>query len=250
MSFSPEFSEEWLQYVTPNRRRELLQVLAEISRLYQTYQSPFVLVGACSLLIRGCLKYKAWWDVDLLFESPDEITRFHKLSGTPELQIVPVDFHPIDYGYLQSMQTMWGVKNVWYRVDYIYRDEYYHFHSVSPEKDNMYRIRLNLNSQKYDLWLPVAHPWNIFIDKLLSPRLKFELGVRDGYSIDIRHIFILFSLYRHDPGFWEYISRKSTELTNGTNVKENLRNLLLAKDELGYQSVIVGEKDFQMIDSL
>ncbi len=244
------FSRDWPKFVTEKRRLALLQILDEISRLFRLNAPPFILVGACSLLIRGCLQYKAWWDVDLLFASLDDLGCFHKLPKNDKIQIFPVDKKPVNYEYLSSMQSMWGVQNIWYRVDYIFKDNYYHFHSHVPENSNLYDFKTKDNHKSHHFTMFIAHPWNIFIEKLLSPRFEFEFKSRDGFSIDIRHLFILFEKYKEDSDFWVYLSRKSSDFGQLGKVKTNLKSLLDEREQLGYGSIEISKQDVKKISSL
>ena len=241
------FSKEWHQYVAENRRRAMLEILQEISRLYRLHRLPFILIGAASLLIRGCLRYTAWWDLDLLFQSPRHIETFRQIPKRQHIQIFPIDEKLVDYGYLSSLQTMWGVYNIWYRVDYIFHNQLYEFHSLSPEESNLYQDTIHWRGEKYQLFLPVAHPWNIFIDKLLSSRLEYELQKGDAYSIDIRHLFILLDLYHREPDFWDYLSRKLSSPPQKEKFKHNLQLLLQKKDDLGYRELDLKDQNLQFL---
>jgi hypothetical protein len=232
-------SKSWYHSIASNRRKEMLEILTKISRLHQSHKLSFIIVGACSLVIRDCLKYVAWWDVDLLFKSPEEIEKFKGVATTNRLKIFPIDEKIIDYGYLSSFQTMWGLNNVWYRVDYIYRENYYLFHSQSPLSSIIFQERVLWKNKSYSIEVPVAHPWNMFIDKLLSPRFEFDLKNRDSFSIDIRHLFILLEMYQTNPEFWQYLSSKTAEFNIQKTFKINLENLLEAKNNLGYESLPV-----------
>jgi len=240
---------KWYRFVSKNRRQALLEILAEISRLYQVYRCKFILVGACSLLIRGCLKYKAWWDVDLLFRSPEDISHFQHLPVTEQLQVFPVDHQLQDYGDVSSWQNMWGSQNVWYRVDLIHRPRYYLFHLSAPSGDIFYHDTIYYQGKIYHINLPVAHPWNMFVDKLLSPRLAFELETGGAYSIDIRHLFILYSLYRREDYFWDYVVGNSSKLGALDEFKKNLKILFQKKDEFGYQDIKINPEDLKRIES-
>ncbi len=244
------FSPEWFQFVAESRRKAMLEILQEISRLFRTQRIPFLLIGAASLLIRGCLNYKAWWDLDLLFRSPGDIQTFHRFPKRQLLQIFPLDEQLIDYGYLSSQQTMWGVYNIWYRVDYIYHSNFYQFHLQTPGDDLIYRDQIHWQGETYSLFLPVAHPWNIFIDKLLSSRLEYELQETDGYSIDIRHLFILLERYHRHPDFWRYLARKLALLPGKEKFKTNLKHLWQKKEPLGYQQFDLTEPNFQLLDKI
>lgn len=250
MTVLAEFSGNWLRYVSPGRRRALLEILTEISKRVQKHHFPVIVIGACSLLIRGCLQYKAWWDVDLLFETEEDLFRFHQLPKHKIMQVFPMDETLQHYEHLSSLQTMWGADHKWYRVDYIFRGDYYHFHSHTPNSSLFYQDEITWNNVDYPIRLQVAHPWNIFVEKLLSERLNLELEQQNLYSIDIRHLFKLYSLYCRQTDFWSYISDKLAGTEDKAGFKENLKKLLQKKNVLGYTGLQTTSEDFQLVEAI
>ncbi|GAB4367039.1 MAG: hypothetical protein Kow0042_07370 [Calditrichia bacterium] len=250
MSSKELFSKNWLKFVAESRRREFLEILEELSRLYTQHNVPFILIGASSLLMRGCLRYLAWWDFDLLFDSEEDLLKFHQLPKSESIQIFNVDPQIIQYEHLSSLQSMWGVRHIWYRMDYIFRKNYYQFHLTAPQNSLIYQEQFQWEDHIYRVHLPVAHPWNMFIDKLLSSRLQWELNSGELYSIDIRHLFSIFTLYHKDKKFWEYVGQKADELGERKQMKSTLRKLLDKREELGYSTISVTQRDLNFVEGL
>jgi hypothetical protein len=224
----------WYEFVAPRARRNLLRILAELSRLHEEGNSSFVIIGAFSLLLRGVLNYTVLWDLDLLFRDRESMETLIDTPKSGELEVQHLDPHLMVGETISSLHTAWRFEGGWFNVDYILIPGDYDFYLANPESETIFDSVVHFEGKRYPLRLPLAAPWDVAIKKLLSPRLERELEGRDSFSIDLRHIYHILSKYGEEELFWENLAGKAGYLGQLREVKSRLIELIALKDEVGY----------------
>lgn len=236
----------WYSYIQTKYRLPMLLVLEELSRL-QRLQDSFVLVGGLSLLMWGRLHHQVLWDIDLLFRDKFSIFRFLSLAKDPKFDIVSMDEDFSDSETIASFHTAWGFDARWINVDYLTRSKWYYFHKATIEERGDFEDEIELEGRKIDIKLPVAYPWDMFIEKSLSPRLENDLSSANDLSYDLRHVFILFDQERENPEFWNYVRKKAEEFSRLPELKERLLFIFHQRESIGYGHIVVEDPIIRLI---
>lgn len=239
----------WYLWVDPKRRQNLLEILNELSRLQNKESLTFILVGALALLIRGYLKYMVYWDVDLLFKDKESLFDFVKQPKSSRLKIVHYDEELQERKHISSLHTFWSFDKTWFNVDYILMDNLFNFFYATLSEERPYFERIKINDHQYHLNLMVAHPWDIFVQKLTTSRFEVGLELKDDLSFDICHILTLFQRDGDNPQFWQWVAQKASILKRKEIVKRNLIELLSAIYEFGH-NVAVSKAVLETIKNL
>ncbi len=229
----------WLNFIDARRRENLVQILQELSRL-QTHPEPnFIVIGALSLLIQGCLHYVAYWDIDLLFRDTRQLDKFIAAPKTGSLRIVDLDDELVTNETISSFHTAWTFTKSWVNVDYILRKGIYEYYAENNDPGRRHVETITIAGHSYPLSLHLAHPWDVIVEKILSPRTKKEVELRVDMSVDLRHIFVVYSREQNNPAFWEHVFRKSAYLGQTDILKSRLRTILTTAPEFGYIDITV-----------
>lgn len=231
----------WYDFVAPRARRNLLRILAELSRLHEEGNSSFIIIGAFSLLLRGVLNYTVLWDIDLLFRDRKSMEALIDTPKSAELEVQHLDPQLMVGETISSLHSAWRFEGGWFNVDYILIPGDYDFYLANSEAETTFQSVVHFEGKHYPLRLPLAAPWDVAIKKLLSPRLERELEGRDSFSIDIRHIYHILSKYGEEELFWERLARKAGYLGQLRKVKSRLLELLALKEEVGYAEMKLQE---------
>jgi hypothetical protein len=240
----------WYEHVVPRGRHNLLNILVELSRLFEQEGESFIIIGAFSLLIRGLLPYTVLWDLDLLFKDKQSMDKFIEAPKAPEVEIEHLDEKLMVGETISSLHTAWRFAGNWLSVDYILLPGDFDFYHANPQEEITLKSRVTLEGKSYRLSLPVAAPWDVTVKKLLSPRLKRELESGDNLSIDIRHVFHLLRRYGGEPTFWSRVTEKANYLGQFQKVKANLLRIISCRDEIGYGKMNLDEKLKEIVSSL
>lgn len=188
-----------------------------------------------SLLMQGYLKYTAWWDLDLLFRDEKSLYDFIDLPKSPDLRIVHYDEALMVGRSIRSFHTAWSFDRGWFNVDYLLRDNFFHHHYTTLKKRGPLRGRVELGDGREIHWfLFLAHPWDVFVEKLITSRFSGELDRRDSMGVDLRHIMIILNGNFGNPVFWKHTAAKASQLRNKGLFKKNLTELASNISELGY----------------
>jgi hypothetical protein len=241
---------EWFFWVDERRRHNLFRILEELSVLHSRREGQFILIGALSLLIRGMLRYVVQWDMDLLFRSEDALNQFVSTEKSEGLRIVNYDEQLMRGESIASLHTAWSFDETWFNVDYILKPDMFAFYHSSLAEEGTYERKLDYEGVSYHFNLLVAHPWDVFIEKLLSVRLRRELEARDSMSVDVRHALRLFEVEKSKEEFWNFVSGRVDTLGKKSVLKENLLELLSSRAELGYASVEVPDHIYRRLRTL
>jgi len=241
---------EWFLWVDEKRRRNLFRILEELSVLHRRRVDQFILIGALSLLIRGILRYVVQWDMDLLFRNEDALNGFVAAEKSQELRIVHYDEQLMRGESIASLHTAWSFDRTWFNVDYILKPGMFEFYSSSLAEVGTYDQKVDYENVSYHFSLPVACPWDIFIEKLLSARLRRDLEAGECMSVDIRHVMRLFELEKSNEQFWGFIGSRTERLGKKGMLKDNLLELLLSRSKLGYTSVEVPDHVYRRLRDL
>ncbi|MDH7499489.1 MAG: hypothetical protein QHH30_03800 [candidate division NC10 bacterium] len=236
----------WYSYIQGRYRLPMLLVLEEISRL-RKLQDTFVVAGGLSLLMWGRLKHQVLWDVDLLFRDKFSIFKFLSLAKDPKLDIVSLDAGFSDSETIISFHTSWGFQARWINVDYLTRSKWYYFHKETIDQRGDFEEEIELEGRKIHIKLPVAYPWDMFIEKSLSPRLEQDLSTSNDLSYDLRHVFILFEQERENPEFWSYLRQKAERFSLLSELKERLLLIFRERERVGYGQVQIEDSLIRLI---
>ena len=230
---------DWLNYVDEKRQDTLLCVIQELSNLQNKVDPNFILIGALSLLINGYLKYKVYWDVDLLFKDKVGLKEFIETQKSRNIRVVHYDDDLMVSESITSFHTAWICDHTWLNVDYILRKGFFEYYTHSINRLKPLKQSLHFGGKDFHIHLYVAHPWDIIVEKIISPRTKKELNLKIDMSVDIRHIFTVYEKEKDNPQFWNYCLEKSKYLQIEKEFKENFINLLKFAKDLGYDNVIM-----------
>lgn len=239
---------DWLNYVDKKGQASLVNILHELSHLQNKSDINFIVIGALPLLIRGYLKYKVCWDVDLLFKDKDTFKEFIGKPKSNVLKIVNYDDDLMINKDITSFHTTWAFNHTWHNVDYILKKGFFEFYTYDIRKFKPYTQKLKLNKDNVYIHLYIAHPWDIVADKIVSPRLKKELDLKADLSIDIRHIFAVYRQVKDDTQFWNHIFGKARYLQKEREFKKTFLNLLSHTNKLGYTDLEVSPFSLKMLE--
>jgi hypothetical protein len=224
----------------------MLLVLEELSAL-RRLQDSFVLVGGLSLLMWGRLHHQVLWDVDLLFRDKFSIFKFLALPKDPKFDVVSMDEDFSDSETIVSFHTAWGFGARWINVDYLTRAKWYYFHKDTIDQRGDFEEKIELEGREIYIELPVAYPWDMFIEKSLSPRLENDLSSSNDLSYDLRHVFILFDQEKENPEFWNYIRKKAEEFSQLPELRERLLFIFRRRERIGYGHVGIEDSIIRLI---
>ncbi|KPJ52873.1 hypothetical protein AMJ39_06640 [candidate division TA06 bacterium DG_24] len=224
----------WCVFVDPERRRDLISILAELSGLWEGMVEPFIIVGALSLVLRERLRFTALWDIDLLFPSEEAVETFADRRPPGGVRVVAYDDQLMRGAGIASLHTAWRICSKWINVDYIYRPPFYRLHYSTFEKDGPLIQEVRLGEETFQIRVPVAHPWDVFLEKIISPR--FSSVVESGYGMhpDVRHILFLLQSETEQEGFWSYLEQTARVFGLVEGVRQGMELLLANRDYLGY----------------
>jgi hypothetical protein len=189
------------------------------------------------------------WDVDLLFRDKFSIFKFLALPKDPKLDVVSVDEDFSDSETIVSFHTTWGFEARWINVDYLTRSKWYYFHKATIDREGNFEEEIELEGRKVHIKLPVAYPWDMFIEKVLSPRLEHDLSCLNDLSYDLRHVFILFEQEKDNPEFWNHLQRKGREFAHLPELRERLLLILEQRERVGYGHIGVEDSIRELITS-
>lgn len=228
---------DWLNYVTEKTRLSLVSVLHELSHLQDNRELNFIVIGALPLLIRGYLKYRVCWDVDILFKNSERLQQFMESPKTPMARIVNYDDDLMISENITSFHTAWTFDHTWFNVDYILRKNYFEYYTRDKTNITYYKQSVTLNDRVYNIHLYVAHPWDIIAEKIISPRMENELKLKIDLSVDIRHILAVYQQEKNNTQFWKYLFQTAHYFDKEVECKKIFLNLLSIAHELGYTTI-------------
>jgi len=241
---------EWLSYVDEKRQASLVNVLQELSDLQNKKDLNFIIIGALPLLISGYLKYKVYWDVDLLFKDKDRLKEFIGIEKSSSLRIFNYDDDMMVSENITSLHTAWTFHHTWVNVDYILRKDFFEFYTHYIFKSKPYIKSIKLDDKDYRIDLYFAHPWDIIIEKIVSPRMKKDLDLKVDMSIDIRHIYAIYEKEKNNIHFWNYVFEKAKYLHKVNRFKGTFLKLLSTTKELGYSDIEISSFSIKMLKEL
>ncbi|MCX7995527.1 MAG: hypothetical protein N3A65_07145 [candidate division WOR-3 bacterium] len=232
---------EWLNFVDEKRRLNFIKVLSEISRLQDKNDLNFIVIGALTLLIHGYLKYTAYWDIDLLFKDAGKLKEFINKPKSAGLQIVNYDDELMISEKITSFHTAWSFTKSWFNVDYILRPGIFEFYTENLKQMKPYTSLIELKEGKFPVDIYLAHPYDIFVEKILSPRVEKDIELKVDLSVDIRHIYTVYSKELTNEDFWKYVFHKIERINREKEFKSKLLTVLKLAPELGYNNIEIPE---------
>lgn len=240
---------EWLNYVDEKRRLNFIKVLGELSRLQDKDELNFIIIGALTLLMQDYLKYTAYWDIDLLFKNANKLKEFINKPKAHALQIVNYDDELMISEKITSFHTAWSFTRTWFNVDYILREGIFDFYTENIKQMKPYTALIELKDGKFPVELYIAHAYDIFVEKVLSPRLEKDIDLKVDMSVDIRHIYIIYSKEIENQNFWEYVQQKIERLNREKEFKDKLLTILRLAPEIGYQDIEIPESVLKILQN-
>lgn len=228
---------DWLNYIDEKRRANFVRVLVELSHLQDKKDLNFIIIGALTLLMQGYLKYTAYYDIDLLFKDIDRLREFINRPKPHNLQIVNYDEELMISEKITSFHTAWSFAKTWFNVDYIIRPGIFEFYVENSSALKPYTALVELKEGKFPIELCIAHAYDIFVEKVLSPRLEKDIDLKVDMSVDIRHIYIIYSKELTNQDFWHYIEQKIKRIGREREFKDRLITILKLAPEIGYKNI-------------
>lgn len=240
---------EWLNYVDEKRRVNFVKVLSEISRLQDKNDLNFIIIGALTLLMQNYLNYTAYWDIDLLFKNASKLKEFINRPKSHGLQIVNYDDELMISEKITSFHTAWSFTRTWFNVDYILREGVFEFYTENIKQMKPYTAMIELKDGKFPIELYVAHAYDIFVEKVLSPRLEKDIDLKVDMSVDIRHIYLIYSKELTNQNFWKYVQEKIIRINRQKEFKEKLLTILKLAPEIGYNDILIPDFVFKILQN-
>lgn len=228
---------DWLNYIDEKRRANFVRVLVELSHLQDKKDLNFIIIGALTLLMQGYLKYTAYYDIDLLFKDIDHLREFINHPKPHNLQIVNYDEELMISEKITSFHTAWSFTKTWFNVDYIIRPGIFEFYVENRSVLQPYTALVELKEGKFPIELCIAHAYDIFVEKVLSPRLEKDINLKVDMSVDIRHIYIIYSKELTNQDFWHYVEEKIKRIGREREFKDKLLTILNLASEIGYKNI-------------
>ncbi len=240
---------KWLDFVDERRRLSLLQVLAEVSRLQEKQNPDFIIIGALPLLMHDYLQYTALWDVDLLFRSEAQLKEFADSSKSKELRVVDYDDELMVSEHITSFHSAWAFDKTWFNVDYILTDDLFKFYTENIAYLVSYEQVMRLNEIDFEISLYLAHPWDIIVSKIISPRTERDISLGVDTSIDVRHIFAVYRSEKNNLDFWQHTISRAQFFCDERVFKAKFLGLLRAAPALGYDDLAISPVAQQTLEA-
>ncbi len=243
--------EHWLSFIDVKRRQNLLLILEELSSLLDKKNPNFIIIGAMSILIQGFIGgYKVLWDVDLLFRNSDGIMDFRKTEKSKNLRIVELDDGIVQNKNIGSLHTVWSFSTTWFNVDYIIKSNLFDFYNPLKRRKEPHNETVRFQNRDYHIILFLADPLDVFVEKIVSPRMEKELNLRDDFGVDIRHCLHMLKRFGEEEWFWRSIKMSAIEINRKGKLKKHLVQLIEIKDELGYADTKLPDSIQERINQL
>jgi hypothetical protein len=229
----------WSTHIDAKRRSTALAVLQTLSQLQDKKSVSFIVIGAISLLMKDYLQYTVYWDVDVLFKDKEALETFISTPKPRHIRIVDYDDSLNVNKNIASLHTAWSSDRIWFNVDYILRDEIYTFYTHSVERLQPHVESVACDNIRFDISLLIAHPWDIVIEKVVSPRTQRDIEHTIDTSVDIRHIFAICEKEKENHRFWQYLLENAHHLCDESVFREKLLHILTSAAKLGYPHIAV-----------
>ena len=238
---------DWLNYVDRKRRLNLVQILQCLSQLQERANLNFIVIGALPLLMRGYLAYKVYWDIDLLFRDDTGMKEFMKKPKPKMLRIVEYDEALMVSKNITSFHTAWAFDRIWFNVDYIVRKGFFNFYAHDIGQLMPYTETITVHNTNFIICLYMAHPWDIIVEKVISPRTTRDVELQIDTSIDLRHIFAVYTSEKTNLEFWHYIFEKAKLLCSEHEFKAKFLKILSSATELGYGHIEISSDSIKLL---
>ncbi len=233
---------DWITYIDIRRRKTALEVLQTLSQLQNKDSIDFIIIGAISLLVKGYLQYTVYWDVDLLFRNEHALQAFIAMPKPEHLRIIDYDESLMINKDIASLHTAWSFDRVWFNVDYILRKDIFNFYTHNIKNVQAHTEQVQFDNTRYNISVLMAHPWDIVIEKVVSPRTARDIELRVDASVDIRHIFAVCRAENQNDTFWHYLFDHAPYLCDKKLFKDKLLQIFQSAPELGYHDVKIPQK--------
>lgn len=239
---------DWLNFVDDKRRKNMVAIMQALSSLQDTRNPNFIIIGAIPLLIKGYFNYTVFWDIDLLFRDVNCLKEFIGRPKPPTAKIVNYDEDLMISENITSFHTAWTFDRSWVNVDYILKGKTFEFYVEDINALEPYRETIKLAGTEYQISLFLAHPWDVILEKILSPRTEKEADLRVDMSVDIRHIYLVYARESENADFWRHLLGKARRFNQETELKEKFMQILKISRELGYEDIKISAQTLQMLE--
>ncbi|MGB3341997.1 MAG: DUF6036 family nucleotidyltransferase [bacterium] len=238
---------DWLDHIDEKRRENLLQILEELSKLQNRDDLNFIIIGALSLLFNNYLKYKVYWDIDMLFKDKNQFTSFIEKPKSKSLKIVNLDDTLMIDKNISSYHTVWAFDHIWFNVDYILRQGFFEYYAHTITQLKPYKERIPFGNNCYEIELYIAHPWDIIVEKVFSPRTARDLELKVDTSVDLRHIVAVYVKEKNNHDFWKHAFEKAKLLQGEVAFKTKFLRILDELTDFGYGDIEVSAKSREIL---
>ncbi len=238
---------DWLNYIDRKRRVNLIQILQCLSQLQDKRTLNFIVIGALPLLVSGYLTYKVYWDIDLLFRDNNGIKKFMEKPKPKMLRIVEYDDALMVSKNITSFHTAWAFNRTWFNVDYIVRKAFFEFYTHDIDQLMSYKGSITVDHTNFKMCLYMAHPWDIIVEKVISPRTARDVELQIDTSIDLRHIFAVYTSEKTNLEFWHYIFEKTKSLCSEHDFKAKFLKIISSATELGYSDLEISSDSIKLL---
>lgn len=238
---------DWLNYVDRKRRLNLVQILQCLSQLQDKENLNFIIIGALPLLMSGYLAYTVYWDIDLLFRDNNGMEKFMKKPKAKMLRIVEYDEVLTVSKNITSFHTAWAFNRIWFNVDYIVRPGFFDFYTHDIDQLMSYKESITLGDTSFEICLYMAHPWDIIVEKVISPRTTRDVELLVDTSVDLRHIFAVYTNEKTNMQFWDYIFEKTKLLCSERDFKAKFLKIISSATELGYGDLEISADSIKLL---
>jgi hypothetical protein len=238
---------DWLTYIDEKRRLNLLQILEELSKRQNKKDLNFIIIGALPLLFNNYLKYKVYWDIDILFRDNGCFKAFIAEQKSKSLRIVDLDDTLMTNETISSFHTAWAFESIWFNVDYILRPGFFEYYAGSLSEQQLYNEKININDDYYQIALYMAHPWDIIVEKVFSPRTARDLELKIDTSVDLRHIVAVYNREKDNLDFWKHAFKKAELLDSEGAFKSKFLQILDMLPDFGYGATEISKKSREVL---
>jgi len=240
---------DWLNLVDEKRRKNMLGILQVLSNLQDKENLNFIIIGAIPLLIKGYFNYTVYWDIDLLFPNVNCLRDFINKPKPKSMKIVNYDEDLMISENITSFHTAWAMDRSWMNVDYIMKGKAFEFYVEDTKMLELYTETIRFSGTDFHIALYFAHPWDVILEKILSPRTEKEADLRADMSVDIRHIYVVYRWEADNVNFWQHIFGKAKRFNRLIECKRKLLYILQISKDLGYEDINISTSVLEMLES-
>jgi protein associated with RNAse G/E len=149
--------------------------------------------------------------------------------------------------HITSFHSAWAFGKTWFNVDYILRDDLFKFYTADITHLMPYERTMKIGEIDFEISLYLAHPWDIIVSKVVSPRTVRDISLGVDTSIDVRHIFTVYKKEKNNLDFWRRAISRAQFFCDKRTFKAKFLELLTAAPALGYDELDISPIAQQML---